>query len=185
MLSGKLSKLLFWMLTTTAFRAVNCRDVRETMSPKVVKGKFFAAHHEGVFPPLVNETEIQISTWLFFFLHSRCLHVMCVHCLWAALSSPLARERFQKPGNTRKRPVAINAISNETGIGARARCGRNYGTFPMGVRRVAMLGMGAKFVFHSPHRNGVLCLPSNLHRALRADTIIPLNIPARNTDSIQ
>ena len=121
----------------------------------------------------------------FFFLHSRCLHVMCVHCLWAALSSPLARERFQKPGNTRKRPVAINAISNETGIGARARCGRNYGTFPMGVRRVAMLGMGAKFVFHSPHRNGVLCLPSNLHRALRADIIIPLNIPARNTDSIQ
>ena len=184
MLSGKLSKLLFWMLTTTAFRAVNCRDVRETMSPKVVKGKFFAAHHEGVFPPLVNETEIQIPTWLFF-LHSRCLHVMCVHCLWAPLSSPLARERFQKPGNTRKRPVAINAISNETGIGARARCGRNYGTFPMGVRRVAMLGMGAKFVFYSPHRNGVLCLPSNLHRALRADIIIPLNIPARNTDSIQ
>lgn len=89
--------------------------------------------------------------------------------------------------NTRKRPIEINTISNENGIGARVQCGRdlNYGTFPMDVRRVAMLGMRAKFAFHSPHRNGVLCLPSSLDRALRADIIIPLNIPARITDSIQ
>ena len=37
------------------------------MSPKVVIGKFFAARRKGVFPPLENETEIQISTWLLFF----------------------------------------------------------------------------------------------------------------------
>ena len=75
------------MLTTTAFRAVNCRDCRETMSPKVVKGKFFAAHHEGVFPPLVNETEIQISTWLFFF----CIVGVCMSCVCTVYEPPFRR----------------------------------------------------------------------------------------------